>query len=584
MDPNRSHMTGVLNLTVEIIYMLTGEDYTVVKKTSGRNDTHSNSPEGLSRAQSPIMEPPPHSLIHERNNDQRILELTNKIIHLLTGEVWQYLEGQKNLYKYVMMDNQLLTSMDLSETRNEKEPISWEEENLTDTDIDTPTNLTQCTSTHIKEESALCEEGNLTDTDSYTPRDHTQYTSTPIKEESVSCEEGNLSHTDIYTPTDDAQNLSTHIKEESVLREQGNLPDTDSYSSTEHRDMYYTLTHIQGNNGEDCNTHKFEDNCISSISDHVEQQTENKVACKSLLIINQRPHKGKEHYSHSDHGSCFSDQSNFAKRQKHHPWKKLFTCTRCHRHFSTRLGLFRHQIIHLGQERKLEKATDIALDHTIAASAVVQRNGTSPVPTSDVCKLRTNTTDGIYHGCPHQNSFVTNSDDVDNREINKAVCVECGEVLTFKPRPISQQSIHTEGTQYSCSECGKCFCNNSHLIIHQRIHTGEKPFGCLACGKRFATKSTLVIHQRIHTREKPYSCTECQRCFPCNSQLVIHQRTHTGEKPYSCSECGKGFISNSDLLRHRRIHTGERPFKCSECGKCFSQKSHLREHQKTHRK
>ncbi|XP_075071030.1 oocyte zinc finger protein XlCOF29-like [Mixophyes fleayi] len=91
MDKDRSHMTErILNVTLEIIYLLTGEDYTIVKKTSGECETPSTSTHGsevLSRTQSPITVPPPHSLIHERNNDQRILELTNKIIQLLTGEV-----------------------------------------------------------------------------------------------------------------------------------------------------------------------------------------------------------------------------------------------------------------------------------------------------------------------------------------------------------------------------------------------------------------------------------------------------------------------------------------------------------------
>ncbi|XP_075071592.1 oocyte zinc finger protein XlCOF29-like [Mixophyes fleayi] len=89
MDKERDEMTErILNLTLEIIYLLTGEDYTVLKKTSV--ECVSSRPcvsGGLSRTQSPITEPPPHSLIHERNNDQRILELTNKIIQLLTGEV-----------------------------------------------------------------------------------------------------------------------------------------------------------------------------------------------------------------------------------------------------------------------------------------------------------------------------------------------------------------------------------------------------------------------------------------------------------------------------------------------------------------
>ncbi|XP_075070997.1 gastrula zinc finger protein XlCGF66.1-like isoform X1 [Mixophyes fleayi] len=132
MDKEQNHSVDrILGLTLEIIFLLTGEDYTVVKRSMD-HVTHKNSShvsKGLSRTQSPITVPSPHSLIHERDNDLRILELTNKIIQLLTGEVpircedvtvyfsmeeWEYLERHKDLYKDAMMENhQPFTSLDL---------------------------------------------------------------------------------------------------------------------------------------------------------------------------------------------------------------------------------------------------------------------------------------------------------------------------------------------------------------------------------------------------------------------------------------------------------------------------------------
>ncbi|XP_073467746.1 uncharacterized protein [Aquarana catesbeiana] len=122
MEEDRSHMTEkILNLTLEIIYLLTGERFPLVK--SGDHMT--------------ITVPPCDSLKPERHNMQKILEVTKKMMELLTGEVpircqdvtvyfsmeeWEYLEGHKDLYKDVMMDNQPpLTSPDGSSNGNPPE-------------------------------------------------------------------------------------------------------------------------------------------------------------------------------------------------------------------------------------------------------------------------------------------------------------------------------------------------------------------------------------------------------------------------------------------------------------------------------
>ncbi|KAM4794911.1 uncharacterized protein WCC33_000065 [Rhinophrynus dorsalis] len=72
----------ILNLTLEIIFLLTGEEYMVVKK---QNDhaTDNCSPcvtEGHCRTQSTIIDHPANSLIQERDYDQKSLELTIKVL------------------------------------------------------------------------------------------------------------------------------------------------------------------------------------------------------------------------------------------------------------------------------------------------------------------------------------------------------------------------------------------------------------------------------------------------------------------------------------------------------------------------
>ncbi|XP_077322721.1 oocyte zinc finger protein XlCOF29-like [Lithobates pipiens] len=74
MEKERNQMAErILQLTLEIIYLLTGEDNIFVKKTSGE------------RQNSNMV--PLHSLLFSEINNDKILEVTQKMIDLLTGEV-----------------------------------------------------------------------------------------------------------------------------------------------------------------------------------------------------------------------------------------------------------------------------------------------------------------------------------------------------------------------------------------------------------------------------------------------------------------------------------------------------------------
>ncbi|XP_018413322.1 PREDICTED: gastrula zinc finger protein XlCGF66.1-like [Nanorana parkeri] len=116
MEKERGHMTEtILNLTMEIIYLLTGENYIAFKMTDGLVTPK------LRKALQPVLEPPSQALQPESDNDKKIQEVTSKIIELLTGEVpircqdvsvylskeeRGCLEEYKDMYKDVVMENQ----------------------------------------------------------------------------------------------------------------------------------------------------------------------------------------------------------------------------------------------------------------------------------------------------------------------------------------------------------------------------------------------------------------------------------------------------------------------------------------------
>ncbi|XP_004913881.2 uncharacterized protein LOC101733085 [Xenopus tropicalis] len=88
----------ILNLTMEIIYLLTGEDFMVMKRSpNGFPERCSDCmSEGPCRRHTPTVS---HSF-HSVTNEKLVLELISNIIQLLTGEEWENLKDfNKALYR-----------------------------------------------------------------------------------------------------------------------------------------------------------------------------------------------------------------------------------------------------------------------------------------------------------------------------------------------------------------------------------------------------------------------------------------------------------------------------------------------------
>ncbi|XP_069606263.1 oocyte zinc finger protein XlCOF22-like [Ranitomeya imitator] len=535
----------ILHLTLEILFRLTGEDYTVVKKTSSER-CQDPMFEGWGRSLSPIMGPPPHTLIYEDINDQKILELTYKMIELLTGEVpircqdvtiyfsleeWEYLEGHKDLYEDVMMEvsqpliSPVLTSKRTTAARCSRRllPDNNKQENLSVSVDHQGEHLTiiDTTETYVKGDEQ-CKEEIPADK---CPDDCVMRSNGCLKSSIFKSDDLDITQeiNDIYDTipnisssphnkdlssdpfkqvlsSDSSQTVKSNTSQKRGTENQNALTGKKRFSCTKYGKSFSLKKSFV--------MHKTQDNNMCS------SECGKSFNCNSDLPIFDGILMRVKTYSCSECGNCFTQKSSLVRHQRTHTGEKPFSCSECGKCFADKTHLFRH--------------------------------------------LRTHTEEKPFS------------------------CSECEKCFRDKSNLVAHQRTHTEEKPYSCSQCWKYFNKKTNLVRHQRTHTGERSVSCTECGKCFRDKSNLVAHQRIHTGEKPFTCSECEKCFTEKAGLVVHQRTHTGEKPFICSECGKRFKKKSILVKHLRTHTGEKPFSCSECGKGFTQKSNCLKHQKSH--
>ncbi|XP_077111607.1 uncharacterized protein LOC143767281 isoform X2 [Ranitomeya variabilis] len=494
MDRDRDKMAErILHLTLEILFRLTGEDYTVVKKTSSER-CQADVSEGWGRPLSPITGPPPHPLIHEDINDQKILELAYKMIELLTGEVpircqdvtvyfsmeeWEYLEGHKDLYKDVMMEvPQPLTSPVLSSKRTTPErcprPLLLQDCKQEDPNVPQDHQgkylpRINTTETYMRGDERCKEEiptDNRTDDVTRNSEGHLIFSDFAAGDHGIT--------SDTY----EEHLIIPDIPQALLMKNHSSEPFQQVLSSASLKENVKNKNHKTTN---DLEVHTGEKQFSSGKS----------YSIKSRFILYRRSHSGNKLFSCLKCGKYFKRKAHHVSHQKIHTGEKPYSCSECGKCFSEKKILVKHQRTHTGEKPFLCSECGYCFNQR-ANLVRHQRTHTGEKPFS---------------------------------------CPECGKCFLDKSHLVTHQRTHTGEKPFSCSECGKYFVDKSNLVKHQRTHTGEKPFSCSECGKCFIDKSNLVKHHRTHILEKQFSCSECGKCFTRKYDLVKHEKTHTGEKP-----------------------------------------------------
>ncbi|XP_068111807.1 oocyte zinc finger protein XlCOF8.4-like [Hyperolius riggenbachi] len=465
----------ILNFTLEIIYLLTGEDYTIVKNERVTSRRSTCLPKRWLRTQKSLLKPSLHSLTTERN-EKKILETTTKIMELLTGEVpirrqdvtvsfsteeWKYVEGHKDLYKEVLKEEKPpRTSLDVSSMmKHEKCPSPPPDvQDSTQQDPAIP---------HPNQDESMIDVKVIPDKTLFVPCDGQEDIPSEIgidgRYRSYSTEE-NLTSVDGET--------ADYAGEEPITRESHPVHLSADPSSGPSTRRVGRLVHAS------TVTHR---NMLTS-----SRQCKVKVEPIEEPIVQQKSQTTEKPYSCSECGKSYSQKPLLNRHQKTHTGERGYSCSECGKSFSQGHYLMLHQRIHTGEK---------------------------PFTCSECGKC-----------------FFRNDHLIRHRRVHTGekpyTCSVCGKSFSVRFCLTEHERIHTGERPYSCLDCGRNFTSKSNLVSHQKTHSGVNMYPCPVCGESFTSRERLVVHRRVHTGEQLYQCPDCGRQFAKKKSVMSHLCSH----------------------------------------------------------